>query len=271
MKNKLVNNIAMGVLFFSSMLTMFILIAIIVYVSVKGIPVINWRFISTFPEGVTMEGGILPTIIATFYLTTLTMIIISPIAIGGAIYLSEYAAKGRLVSLIRFGADSLSSVPSIVFGLFGFAFFVHFLGLGYSMISGALTLSLMVLPVIMRTTEEAILSVPNSFREASFGLGASKWQTIKLVVLKSAMPRILTGIILGVGRALGETAAVIFTAGLAIKLPLLPTDTGRTMTCHLYLLATEGTSHDVAFGTAFLLLIMILFFNIMARIMAKRV
>lgn len=247
-----------------------VLIALLAYITYRGLPVISWKFISSWPEGLEMRGGIFPTIVATFYLTILSGLIVSPIAIGGAVYLTEYQRQGRIIRLIRFAADSLASVPSIVYGIFGYAFFVVFLGLGWSMLSGALTLSLMILPVILRATEEAIMAVPRGFREASYALGATRWETIRKIVLRSAAGRIVTGIILGMGRAFGETAAVIYTAGMAINAPLFPTEGGRNMTSHLYLLAVEGISMDVAFGTAFLLCFFILLFNFAARAFARR-
>ncbi len=267
---KIEEKIALALLWFASLTVLAFLLALLVYIIIRGLPVISLNFIFSFPHGLEARGGIFPTIVATFYLTILSGLIVSPIAIGGAVYLTEYAKPGRLVRIIRFGADALSSVPSIVFGLFGLAFFVYFFGLGYSMLAGALTLAMMILPVVMRASEEAILSVPRSFREASFALGSTKWQTIKNVVLPAALPRIITGVILGIGRAFGETAAVFLTAGMAINLPYFPTAPGRTMTVHLYLLATEGISLDIAFGTALLLLFFILSFNFAARHFSQR-
>lgn len=267
---KVEERIAIFLLWVASFAVLAFLLTLIAYIILRGLPVLSLKFIFSFPQGIEARGGIFPTIVATFYLTILAGLIVSPIAIGGAVYLTEYARPGRLVRIIRFGADALSSVPSIVFGLFGLAFFVYFFKLGYSMLAGALTLVLMILPVVMRAAEEAILAVPRSFREASFGLGATKWQTIKEVVLPAAMPRIITGVILGMGRAFGETAAVFLTAGMAINLPYFPTAPGRTMTVHLYLLATEGISLDIAFGTALLLLIFIFLFNFGARYYGRR-
>lgn len=267
---RLEEKIAIFLLWVASFAVISFLLTLIAYIVIRGLPVIGLEFIFSFPHGLEARGGIFPTIVATFYLTILAGLIVSPIAIGGAIYLTEYARPGRLVKIIRFGADALSSVPSIVFGLFGLAFFVYFFRLGYSMLAGALTLALMILPVVMRSAEEAILAVSRSFREASFGLGATKWQTIRGVVLRTAMPRIVTGVILGMGRAFGETAAVFLTAGMAINLPYFPTAPGRTMTVHLYLLATEGISLDIAFGTALLLLFFVLLFNFGARYYGQR-
>lgn len=264
------DKIATFLLWFAALNVVVVLGVLIADILIKGIPVINFKFIFTSPQGVKMEGGIFPTIVATLYLTILSGIIAAPISIGAAIYLSEYAKQGRIVRLIRFGADSLASVPSIVFGLFGLLLFVNILKLDVSMLSGALTLSFMVLPILVRTTEEALKAVPRSYREGSLGLGATKWQTIRKVVLPPAVPRILTGIILGMGRIFGETAAVMFTAGLAINTPIFPNEPGRNMTNHLYLLSAEGISMDMAYGTAVLLLVVIFSFIIIARRMSTR-
>lgn len=276
-RKRLFNNLAMGILWVSAVSTIIILAVIILYVVVKGLPAFGpnpldgLRFIFTSPRGVTEAGGILPTIVATIYLTVLSMLIATPLAVGAAIYLSEYAREGRVTRIIRFGADTLSGVPSIVLGLFGLSLFVYILGLGWSMISGALTLTFMILPIVMRTTEEALRAVPGVWRQGSLGLGATKWQTIRRVVLPAAMPRVLTGVVLGVGRVFGEAAAVMFTAGLAINLPIFPTESGRTMTNHLFLLATEGISLKTAYGTALLLMVIILLFNFGARKIFARV
>ncbi len=270
-KRNTMNTVALSLIWLSGIVGVAILIALIIYIGLKGIPVLSLRFIFTWPEGIEMRGGILPTIVATFYLTLLSGVLTAPIAIGGAIYLTEYRPQGRFIQIIRFAADSLASVPSIVFGIFGFAFFVVALGLGWSMLSGALTLAFMILPLILRATEEAILDVPRGYREASLALGATKWETIRKVVLPAAAGRIGTGVILGMGRAFGETAAILYTAGLALNTPIFPTEGGRNMTCHLYLLAMEGISLDVAYGTAFLLLVLILLFNLGARALARRV
>jgi phosphate transport system permease protein len=198
------------------------------------------------------------------------MLIVTPVAVLAAVYLAEYAVQGRLVNAIRFAADSLASVPSIVMGLFGFALFIDTLGLPFSMLAAALALSFLMLPIVMRATEEAIRAVPKFIRWGSYGLGASKWQTVSRIVLPAASPRILTGIILAMGRAVGETAVVIFTMGQMIYLPLTPLDPGRSMTVHLYTLAMEGINMDAAYGTALLLMVMILVFNLSARRLARR-
>lgn len=270
MDKRTVNAIAIGALWVAALTTVAILFAVILYVFLNGIGQISPEFIFTWPHGVNAEGGVWPTIVSTLYVTALAMLIVTPIALLAAVYLAEYAVQGRLVSIIRFAADSLASVPSIVMGLFGLALFVEAAGIGFSMLSAALALSFLMLPIVMRTTEEAIRSVPKYIRWGSYGLGATKWQTVSRSVLPAAMPRIITGIILATGRAVGETAVVIYTMGQAINLPVSPLDSGRPMTVHLYLLAMEGINLPAAYGTALLLMIFILAFNLGARYFLRR-
>jgi phosphate transport system permease protein len=267
---RLANALAIGALSFAAATTVFVLGALILYVVWNGIGQLSLQFVFGFPHGVNAEGGIFPTIVATIYVTALAMIIVTPVAILAAVYLTEYAHQGRLVTTIRYAADSLAGIPSIVMGQFGLAFFVEYMHLGFSMISGALALAFLMLPIVMRTTEEAIRAVPRYIRWGSYGLGATKWQTVRRVVLPAAAPRILTGIILATGRAVGETAVVIFTMGTAIYLPIWPWDPGRSMTVHLYILSTEGINLNAAYGTALLLMIMILAFNLTANWLVKR-
>lgn len=264
------NRIAIGLLWVCGLTTVAVLGAVIVYVFVRGIGQITPTFIFTKPQGVTSTGGIWPTIVATVYVTGLAMLIVTPIAVLAAVYLAEYAVQGRLVNAIRFAADTLASVPSIVMGLFGLALFVETMHLKFSVLSGALALSFLMLPIVMRATEEAIRAVPRYIRWGSYGLGASKWQTVSRIVLPSAFPRILTGLILAMGRAVGETAVVIFTMGEAIYTPLSPLDPGRSMTVHLYVLAMEGINMDAAYGTALLLMVMVLGFNLTARWLSRK-
>lgn len=270
MKGHLTDRVAMAGLWISAGASVTALGALIAYVVVNGLPALSLGFVFTYPHGIDASGGIFPTIVATVYVTGLAAAIVTPVSAFAAIYLAEYAKEGRLVRAVRFAADTLASVPSIVLGLFGLALFVDALGMGYSMAAGGLTLALMMLPILMRTTEEAIRAVPGSHRWGSYGLGATKWQTIRRVVLPAAMPRILTGIILAMGRAAGETAVVIFTAGLAIYAPVFLDDPGRTMTSHLYVLAVEGINMRSAQGTALLLMLMILAFNLLARWVVRR-
>lgn len=254
----------------AGLVTTTLLVLIILFVVLNGLPVMSINFIFGWPEGVNAEGGIWPTIVSSLYVTVLAMLICAPIAILAAVYLAEYAKQGRLVRFIRFASDTLASVPSIVMGLFGFALFVEAFGFGLSMLSAALALALMMLPIVMRTTEEAIRAVPRYIRWGAYGLGATKWQVVSRVVLLSAFPRISTGIVLAIGRAVGETAVVLYTMGQAINLPLTPLDSGRPMTIHLYLLANDGINMQAAYGTALLLMIMILAFNLFARYLSRR-
>lgn len=247
-----------------------VLALIITFVAINGLPVMSLDFIFGWPHGVNAEGGIFPTIVSTLYVTVLAMVICTPIAVLSAVYLAEYAKQGRLVTFIRYAADTLSSVPSIVMGLFGYALFVEAMGFGLSMLSAALALALMMLPIVMRTTEEAIRAVPRYIRWGAYGLGATKWQVVSRVVLPSAFPRIATGIVLAIGRAIGETAVVLYTMGQAINLPITPLDSGRPMTIHLYQLANEGINMQAAYGTALLLMIMILIFNLFARHLSRK-
>lgn len=266
----LTNRLALGVIWLAAIATVGALGTILLYVIVNGIGQITPAFIFTWPKGVNMEGGIWPTIQATLYVTGLAMLITTPIAVLAAVYLAEYAVQGRLVQTIRFAADSLASVPSIVMGLFGLAAFVEGIGIGFSVLAAALALSFLLLPIIVRTTEEAIRAVPRYIRWGSYGLGASKWQTVSKIVLPAALPRITTGVILAAGRAAGETAVVIYTAGTMVYGPLSPLDPGRTMPVHLMLMAQEGINLPAAYGTALLLVLMVLAFNLAARWIGRR-
>ncbi len=263
------NRLMLGVIKAAAFITTTILIVIIAFVVINGAPVVNLHFIFGWPEGVNAEGGIWPTIVSTLYVVALSMILCVPLAILSAVYLAEYAHQGKLVNAIRFAADTLASVPSIVMGLFGYAAFVEAMGFGLSMLSAAMALALLMLPIVMRTTEEAIRAVPRYIRWGAYGLGATKWQVIKKVVLPSAFSRIATGIVLAMGRAVGETAVVLYTMGQAINLPVTPLDSGRPMTVHLYLLANDGINMNAAYGTALLLMILIFAFNMFARYISK--
>jgi len=255
--------IASIVLGFFVLVTVFILLFIIVFILRKGLPVLGWSFLATNPVDMGRAGGIFSTIVGTLVLTLAAIIIATPLGVGTAIYLTEYTWENRVTRIIRFVAECLAGIPSIIFGLFGFILFVTKLGFGWSILSGSLTLSFMLLPTIIRTSEEAIRSVPGSYREVSFSLGSTKWQMVTRVVLPSAVPGIMTGIILSIGRAIGETAAVIFTAGSALRLPTSLFSSSRTMAVHFYILAREGISLDNAYGTAAVLIIAILLINIL--------
>lgn len=259
------NKIMLGVFRAAAYITTLVLLAIIAYVVINGLPHISLDFIFGWPQGVNAEGGIWPTIVSTIYVTALAMLICTPVAVLAAVYLAEYAKQGKVVDIIRYAADALASVPSIVMGLFGYALFVEAMGLGLSMVSAALALALLMLPIVMRTTEEAIRAVPRYIRWGAYGLGATKWQVVSKIVLPSAFGRIATGIVLAIGRAIGETAVVLYTMGQAINLPISPLDSGRPMTVHLYLLANDGINMNAAYGTALLLMAIILAFNLFAR------
>lgn len=264
------NKIMLGVVRAAAYITTLVLLAIIAYVVINGLPHISLDFIFGWPQGVNAEGGIWPTIVSTIYVTALAMLICTPVAVLAAVYLAEYAKQGKVVDIIRYAADALASVPSIVMGLFGYALFVEAMGLGLSMVSAALALALLMLPIVMRTTEEAIRAVPRYIRWGAYGLGATKWQVVSKIVLPSAFGRIATGIVLAIGRAIGETAVVLYTMGQAINLPISPLDSGRPMTVHLYLLANDGINMNAAYGTALLLMAIILAFNLFARYLSRK-
>ena len=255
----------------SGLIIVAILAGIIGYVVIKGISSISLDFILQPPSKAGRAGGISTTIVGTLYLTLMSLLIAVPIGVGSSIYLEEYAhSRSKFARLVNLTAETLAGIPSIVFGLFGFVFFVIYLGLGWSILSGGLTLAIMILPTITRTAQEAILSVSREYRENSLALGASKWQTIRKVVLPSALPGIVTGIILSIGRAVGETAAIILTAGSSLGMPITPLDPARTMSVHLYIMAMEGISMERAFGTAFLIVVLIIIINYLANLSLNR-
>uniref|UniRef100_I2PYR8 Phosphate transport system permease protein PstA n=1 Tax=Desulfovibrio sp. U5L TaxID=596152 RepID=I2PYR8_9BACT len=257
-----------GVFGLSSLVNMAALLLICGFLLIKGLPAISWSFLTEMPRDSMTAGGILPCILGTIYLSLGTMAVAFPLGVASAVYLNEYASPGRTLRLIRLGINNLAGVPSVVFGLFGLAFFVTFFGLGVSLLSGILTLSILVLPVIIGTAEEALKAVPQTYREASLGLGATKWQTIRLVVLPAAMPGMLTGAILGLSRVAGETAAIMFTAAVFFT-PYLPTnltDSVMALPYHIYVLATAGTDIDktrpLQYGTALVLIVLVLGMNL---------
>ena len=250
--------------------TLLILVFIIVDISIKGLPQVTLGFLWHEPQDMGRAGGIFSTIVATAYITLLAILLAAPFGVGTAIYLTEYTQEGWTTRIIRFGSECLAGVPSIILGLFGFVLFVLKLGLGWSVLSGALTLAVMVLPIIIRTSEEAIKAVPEEYREACYSLGLSQWQTITRIVLPSALPGITTGIMLSVGRSLGETAVLLFTAGAALRTPLSVFDSGRTMAVHFYILAREGLSMPNAYGTAAVLVVSILAINLTAYTLMQR-
>ncbi len=245
-------------------ITVFVLFFIIIYVLKRGLPVVSLEFLSKNPAEMGKTGGIFSTIVGTIALTLMAILFATPLGVGSAIFLTEYTRENRITRIIRFGSECLAGIPSIIFGLFGFILFVTRLGFGWSLLSGGLTLAFMILPTIIRTSEEAIRSVPYSYREVSFSLGSTKWQAVTRVVLPSALPGIATGIVLSVGRSIGETAAVIFTAGSSLHIPTSLFSSSRTMSVHFYILAREGISMDNAYGTAAVLIIAILSINVLA-------
>lgn len=256
--------IAYTILLMMTVITVVILFFIIIYVFKNGLGQLNIEFLTEKTRDMGKEGGIFPSILGTLFVTVVAIIIATPLGVGSAVYLVEYTRGGFVRRIISFGADCLAGVPSIIFGLFGFIFFVITLGLGWSVLSGGLTLAVMIIPTIIRTTEEAIKSVPRPYREISYSLGGGKLDTILKVVLPTALPGILTGVILGVGRAVGETAAVIFTAGSSLGIPTSVFSSTRTLAVHFYILAREGISMPKAYGTATVLIIIILAVNFVA-------
>ncbi len=263
-------------IYISAAFSVLLLASIIVYVFVKGFRTINWSFLTGVTSVLRGTVGIAGNIVNTLYVIVITMLIATPLGIGSAVYLNEYAKKGKLVTVITFATETLAGIPSIIFGLFGMMFFNNALGLGYSLLTGSLTLTLMVLPLITRNTQEALKTVPESYRSGAIGLGTGKWYMIRTILLPSAMPGIITGVILAIGRIVGESAALLFTAGSAYGLPkgmsnLLSKalDSGGTLTIQLYLSATKG-EFDVAFGIAVVLLVIVLLINFATKLLAKR-
>ncbi len=253
----------------AALITAAALVTIIVYVLVRGIPHLSlslfaWEYNS---ENVSM----MPAIVNTVTMTVLSLLFAVPIGIFSAIYLVEYAKKGnKLVSAVRLTTETLSGIPSIVYGLFGYLMFNKALGWGYSMLGGALTLAIMILPLIMRTTEEALLAVPDSYREGSFGLGAGRLRTVFRIVLPSAIPGILSGVILAIGRIVGETAALIYTSGSVTGIPKNVMGSGRTLAIHMYALFSEGLHMDEAYATGVVLLVLVLLINWLSSLIAKK-
>lgn len=249
--------------------TIGILLFIIFFIFLKGLPQVSWEFLSTNPVDMGRSGGILATIVSTLYLIFIALLFATPLGLGTAIYLTEYTREGLTTRIIRFGTESLAGIPSIILGLFGFAIFVMAFGWGWSLLSGGLTLSVMLLPTIIRTSEESIMAVPQEYREVSYSLGIGKWRTITRIVLPSALPGIATGIVLSIARSIGETAVIIFTAGSSLRFPNTVFESGRTMAVHFYILAREGISMPLAYGTAAVLVVVILLINISAYVLMR--
>ena len=263
-------------IYFSASLSVLLLIGIVAYVFVKGAGQVSWSFLTGVTSFLKGTVGIAGNIVNTLYIILLTMLIATPIGVGAAIYLNEYAKPGRLVRIIELATETLSGIPSIIFGLFGMMFFGETLGPGYSIINGVLTMTLMVLPLVTRNTQEALKTVPESYRTGAIGLGSGKWHMIRTILLPSAMPGIITGVILAIGRIVGESAALLYTAGSSDLLPKTVTDmfekimqSGGTLTIRLYLSVSDG-KYDVAFGVAVVLLVIVLAINFVTKLLAKK-
>ncbi|MBT3336477.1 MAG: phosphate ABC transporter permease PstA [Anaerolineae bacterium] len=274
-KNReLTEKLGFSLLTLMTLLTVIPIIGTVIYIIVQGAPAMSWEFITGFPRDGMREGGILPAIIGTFYLTLGTAIFSVPLGIAAAIYLSEYAPDNRATRLVRLAIINLAGIPSVVYGLFGLGLFVLFLKFGTSMLSASLTLSIMTLPVIISTAEEALRAVPQSFRTVSISLGGTRWQTIRRTVLPEALPGIITGVILGLERAAGETAPILFT-GAAFFLPRLPHspfDATMALPYHLFVISTQVPEMPVQiqYGTALVLLVFVLGMNMIATLIRSR-
>jgi phosphate transport system permease protein len=262
--------LAVSFMWLGTILTVGVLLFIVAYILTLGMPHVTWEFLSQGPRLMGREGGVFPLIVGTLWVAGLAVMIAAPVGVITAIYLTEYTIEGKLTAVIRFGADCLAGIPSIIFGLFGFVFFTITLGMGLSVLSGALTLAIMVLPTIIRTSEEAIRAVPRAYREAGYGLGATRWGVVTKVVLRSALPGIGTGIVLSIGRSISETAAVMLTAGSALRLPTSVFDSTRTLALHFFVLSREGISMSKAYATASVLIIAILAINLFAYWVMQR-
>ena len=276
-KRRISDEMIKGLIVLSALLSILLLLLIIVFVVSKGIGQVNWDFLTTVTSVRKGTIGIAGNIFNTILIIVLTMLFTIPIGVGAAIFLNEYAGKGKIVTVIEFATEVLSGIPSIIFGLFGMMFFVETLGLGYCILSGALTLILMVLPLVIRNTQEALKTVPDGYRQGAIALGAGKWYMIRTILIPSAMPGIITGAILAIGRIVGESAALLFTAGSAKLLPkgILGVfdkmfESGGTLTIQLYLSATSEGDFDTAFGIAYVLLIIVFIINILTKYLTKR-
>ena len=256
-------------LYLSSIVTVGLLVLIVGFIFVKGIKGINLSYIFS-DYSASGDGGIFPMVVSTVYMVLISILIATPIGILSAIYLNEYAKKGKIVEIIRFATECLSGIPSIIYGLFGGIFFVVTLKIQYSILAGALTVSIIILPVIIRTTEEALKTVPNEFREGSLAMGATKFQTLYKVILPSALSGILSGVILSIGRVIGESAAILLTAGTVAKMPSSIFDSARTLTVHSYLLTKEMGDISGAASVGIVLIVIVLILNGSAKLIAKK-
>lgn len=272
-RTRIGDNILKALIYLAAGVAIALLVGIMGYVFVRGLPKVSWQLLSTVQSSLKGNFGILGNIINTIYIIVITLIIAAPIGIGSAIYLNEYAKPGKLVRTIEFTTEILSGIPSIIFGLFGMVFFGMTLKLGYSVLTGSFTLTLMVLPLITRNTQEALKTVPDSYRSGALGIGATKWYMIRTILLPSAAPGILTGVILSIGRIVGESAALLFTAGSGFQLPKnlfgKLFESSGTLTIQLYL-SMQKAKYDQAFGIAVVLLIIVLGINLLTRFLTNR-
>lgn len=272
-RTRIGDNVLKALIYLAAGVAIALLVGIMGYVFVRGLPQVSWQLLSTVQSSLKGTFGILGNIINTIYIIVITLIIAAPIGIGSAIYLNEYAKPGKLVRTIEFTTEILSGIPSIIFGLFGMVFFGMTLKLGYSVLTGSFTLTLMVLPLITRNTQEALKTVPDSYRSGALGIGATKWYMIRTILLPSAAPGIMTGVILSIGRIVGESAALLFTAGSGFQLPKnlfgKLFESSGTLTIQLYL-SMQKAKYDQAFGIAVVLLIIVLGINLLTRFLTNR-
>lgn len=275
-KTRISDVVIRTLIYVAASISVLLLVGILAYVFIKGIGSVNWTFLTTVTSTLNKTMGIAGNIVNTVYIIVITLLIATPIGIGSAIYLNEYAKPGKLVRLIEFTTETLSGIPSIIFGLFGMVFFGTLFGLGYSILTGSLTLTLMILPLITRNTQEALKTVPDSYRSGALGMGATKWYMIRTILLPSAMPGIITGIILAIGRIVGESAALLFTAGSGYLLPKSGAgifkkifESGGTLTIQLYLSMAKA-EYSTAFGIAVVLLIIVLFINWLTKFLTRK-
>jgi phosphate transport system permease protein len=266
----LTQDIAKFIIWIAALSTIAVMILILFQILKEGLPVISPSFLLHAPKNMGREGGIFTTIVGTGALTVVAILVGAPLGVGTAIFLREYTRESKTSGVIRFGTDCLAGVPSIIFGLFGFVFFVIRLKMGWSILSGGLTLAAMILPTVISTAEEAIKTVPYSYREVSYSLGGTKWHTVTRVVLPNALPGIFTGILLSVGRSIGETAAIILTAGSSLVMPTSLFSPIRTMSVHFYILAREGISMKMAYGAGAALILLVLIVNMLSQSLINR-
>ncbi len=272
-KRRPVDGLLKGVIYVCAIAVVAVLFYMLTYIMVRGLPNVTWEFLSTAPSALNKTVGILPGIINTLYMIGITLLIATPIGVGAAIYLSEYAKRGRIVRAIEFTTETLAGIPSVLYGLFGAVFFGVTLKLGYSILAGAFTLVIMILPIIVRTTQEALKTVPEQYREGALGIGTTKWYMIRTIILPSALPGVITAVILAIGRIVGESAALIFTSGIGTNMPQgffsHAMESGATLTVQLYTYAAKG-QNESAFGIAAVLVIIVLAINLLTNYMSKK-